>query len=529
MKAEIDPIDPLSCPSAHDETNETVVQTEASEQHQEHDAAELPRCYPHACGRPLYGGNKEAFAWALDTVGRGVSWIGAGAFLATAMLRLAKEAAGCETHAPAPGEPVPACDGRVYGIRPSSLLTTYTIVIGVLSAALMPFMGAIVDYTCWRLKLARIMTALYCLLLFPQIFISDDTWFAVAIIQIAVAFIGWGQTMLSYAYLPELTNDDALLNKYSANFTVVQFSAMVIYLVLVVGVAAAAGVSDDDIATARIGQSTSFVVASSTLSYAWSCLFLPRPKARDLPEGQSLLTAGFIQVFQTSVRIFKHYRALKWFYVAVAFADAAIQSLVTIAVTFLADQLEFSSFENGIAILVMLVASVPGGVLAGWLTARFHNPIVTSIVSVVIMAVNTLVAGLVLKGPGQQMETYLLAAGWGLGTGMKWTADRLLSSTIIPDGQDAELMGMYLFAGQVLTWVPPLIFTGMNEAGISQNIGIMMLDVFFFVSGLAYVMMGSYRKAVHVAARNKPVGIEEQATNDAGTNESATTTTTTLR
>jgi len=199
----------------------------------------------------------------------------------------------------------------------------------------------------------------------------------------------------------------------------------------VVGVSAVAGLSNDDIATARIGQSTSFAVASVTLSYAWS-LFRPRPCSRTLQEGKSLWTAEFIQVFHSSIRVWKHYKALKWFYIAVAFADAAIQSLITIAVTFLTDQLEFTSFENGIAILVMLVASVPGGVFAGWITARFHNPIFTSIVSVVIMAVNTLVAALVLRGPAQQIETYLLAGDWGLGTGMKWTADRLLSSTIIP-------------------------------------------------------------------------------------------------
>jgi len=143
---------------------------------------QLPRFYPYVCGRPLDGGNQGPFAWALDTAGRGVSWIGAGAFLATALLRLAKEAAGCETTVPPRGS-LPKCDGRVYGIRPSSLLTTYTIVIGVLSAMLIPLMGAIVDYTSVRLKLGRIMTAICCILLFPQMFISQQTWFAVAIIQ----------------------------------------------------------------------------------------------------------------------------------------------------------------------------------------------------------------------------------------------------------------------------------------------------------------------------------------------------------
>ena len=78
----------------------------------------------------------------------------------------------------------------------------------------------------------------------------------------------------------------------------------------------------------------------------------------------------------------------------------------------------------------------------------------------------------------------------------------------------------YLFAGQVITWVPPLIFTGMNEAGVSQNIGIIMLDAFFVVAAAAYVMMGSFQHAVEIAARNKtPATVSqpsEEPPNDSG-------------
>ena len=112
---------------------ESAVVNEPAPQHQE-----LPKFYPHWRGRPLYGGNQEALGWAMDMIGRSTAFVSAGAFLATALLRLAKEAAGCETEAP-PGETkVPECNERIYGIRPSSLLTTYTIVVGVFSSILMP-------------------------------------------------------------------------------------------------------------------------------------------------------------------------------------------------------------------------------------------------------------------------------------------------------------------------------------------------------------------------------------------------------
>jgi hypothetical protein len=182
-------------PPPVDEQSPTALVDAASS----HPEADLPRYYPRWRGKPVYHGNQEALGWALDAVGRAVAFIGAGAFLSTALLRLAKEAAGCEVDPPPGSNKVPDCDGRVYGIRPSSLLTTYTIVVGVVSATLMPFMGAIVDYTPHRRKTGRWLSVIFCVFLFPQIFLNSNTWFAVAILQIFVAFVGWAQTMVTYA------------------------------------------------------------------------------------------------------------------------------------------------------------------------------------------------------------------------------------------------------------------------------------------------------------------------------------------
>jgi UMF1 family MFS transporter len=486
-------------------------------------AALLPKHYPHFRGKPMYGGNQEALAWALDLMGRSIGFISAGAFLATALLKLAKEAAGCETEPP-PGETkVPDCNNRIYGIRPSSLLTTYTIVIGVFSSILMPLMGAVVDYTSLRLKIGRISTVIWCVALFPSIFIGSKTWFPIAILTVIISLVGWVQTIVTYAYLPELTKDRELLNKYTSNYTVIQYSTMVSFLGMIVGLSAAFGITDDDINTARMAQAFAFVLSSITLFYSWMFLFKPRPAAHVLPEGKSVWTAGFHQTIQTSKRIFRDFHALKWFYISIAFADAAIHSLATIAITYLTDQLDFSTFENGIAILCMLLGAIPGGVLAGWSTTKLKSPIYSSLIAILIMFVNTFVAGFTLKEAGQQLETYIIAVFWGVGTGWKWTTDRLLSSTLIPEGQDAELMGYFLFAGQILTWIPPLIFTGLNELGVPQRYGIMMLNSFFLVAGVAYLRMGSYHEAVRVAGRTQHVGdvVVVASSDDESTEESA--------
>lgn len=461
-----------------------------------------PKCSPLSCGMSWYGGNKEALAWAVDVSGRSISFIGAAAFLAPTLLHLAKEAAGCETEVPEGETQVPECDGRVYGIRPSSLLTTYTVVIGITSATLMPLMGSLVDFTPHRRLFGRYVSILYCLLLFPQIFVSENTWFMVSILQIFVAFVGWGHTLLAYAYLPELTADEKELNKFVSIFTMVQYGSMVLFLVFIVGLSFATGVFDNDITVARLGGSASFILTSASFAYSWVHLDR-RPAARVLPERASMWTEGFKQLGRTSKRIYKDFPSLGWFYVAVAAGDAAIQSLATIAVTYQTDVMVLSSLENGITILILLLASVPGGFLSGWFVNRFDNAKWSSLVSSIIMIISTFLASAILTGPGQQIRAYAVAAAWGLGSGWKSTSDKFMSSSLIPGGQDAELMGVYLFAGQCVTWLPPLIFTGLNEVGVSQRVNIALLNVYFFISVMAYLRMGKYHDALALAKANR--------------------------
>jgi MFS-type transporter involved in bile tolerance (Atg22 family) len=57
-------------------------------------------------------------------------------------------------------------------------------------------------------------------------------------------------------------------------------------------------------------------------------------------------------------------------------------------------------------------------------------------------------------------------------------------SMICPVGQEAELSGFFVFSSNILVWLPPLIFTAMNESGISMRWGLVSL-VIFFALGIA--------------------------------------------
>lgn len=56
-------------------------------------------------------------------------------------------------------------------------------------------------------------------------------------------------------------------------------------------------------------------------------------------------------------------------------------------------------------------------------------------------------------------------------------------------------MGFFLFSGQCLTWIPPLVFTAINESGVSQRVGVAALDVFFILAIIFYLLVGGYEGA----------------------------------
>jgi hypothetical protein len=69
--------------------------------------------------------------------------------------------------------------------------------------------------------------------------------------------------------------------------------------------------------------------------------------------------------------------------------------------------------------------------------------------------------------------------------------------TIRPSGQDAEMMGMYLFCGSAFTWLPPLVFTLINEHGVHITWGLASLNIFFFLGVVCLFAMGNYQQAIY--------------------------------
>ena len=126
------------------------------------------------CEAPPLENSSEATGWAMDAAAR-APLNQAGTFVGTALLRLATEDAGCTRPA--------TCENTVYGLKPSSLLTMTTAVVGIAGALLMPVFGAVVDHTRYRKLVASVSACIVVVIAGCQISISLSNWFIILILD----------------------------------------------------------------------------------------------------------------------------------------------------------------------------------------------------------------------------------------------------------------------------------------------------------------------------------------------------------
>lgn len=455
----------------------------------------VPRCYPKFRGKYIFDGNPEALAWLMVSISSSMTYVGVGAFLASTILRLASSASKCHAENAASEQDLDElCGPSIIFVKPSSLLAVYSIVIGTTAAFMLPFIGAIIDFTSRRLMVGRIISVLFLCFLGPLMFLNKYNYVYVLACHGISVFIGWFMASIHFAYLPELTDNEYKLAGWTKSFTVWTYVSILAYLVGVIATVMKLGLISNDILTNRIGMGVVFVINAILVLTSFFFLFGERDPLHEQPPNTNTFTAGFVQLWNTAKKIKANYRALKWYYVHISFSDAGWQSFGIILLTYMSDFLDFNPLHNSISICLSLTGSIPGGVV-GTFVARRLDPVRSARINNVLMICCIIFFVIIVNGPGQQMRCYIYFLFIGFCGGWKYTLDRLISSSIIPESQDAELMGVFLFVGQILLWLPLLTFTVLNEKGVSPQICVGSVAVFPSISLVFLCVMGSYSNA----------------------------------
>jgi UMF1 family MFS transporter len=446
----------------------------------------------------------EVAGQAMDAAARG-PLNQTGGYVGSAIVRLAARDAGCLV---GPGR----CNKTVYGIQPSSLLTTTSAIAGVCAALLMPVFGAIIDHTQHRKLVGVISGALAVIAVGAQLSISQSTWFFVLWMDAIGGFSLLVHAANTFAYLPDLTLDYAVLSHYTSRINMRQFSVQFVYLCIVIIIGQVRDLDrsvESSVQTAKDAAGLAFGIGAVFIGYAWMFLFRRRPALSKVPEKSTLLNTGFRQVFKTSRKIWKDYGALKWFMISLLWSPEAGAGVVqSIAVTFLTVVMRFSGLEIAKANLILIAANLPGSMFSKWCCAKI-NPLNSYRAGLLTLAVSVAISCAIFEGPEQREAVYGFSAAWGFAMGWTYPSQRVLLVSLIPKGQETEMMGLFTFAGQILGWLPPLIFTIMNENGVDQRWGLGLIPMFCMLAFICTLPMGSYKDAVERVTKDSETKLDE--------------------
>lgn len=433
---------------------------------------------------------KEATAQAMDSAAKGVLHSSA-AFLGPALIQLATATAR---------EQCPDCteaELRIYGFHPSSVLTLASVVATLSTALCLPLLGAMLDRSHHRKTSGAITGYLLIAINAAQIATSRAHWRWFLASHVAADFLFILHSMILLAYLQNLTTNTKALSRYTSKFAVVQFSSMAVFM-LGMTVYARHWSSGDILLTSRVAHVISSTWSLVFIGYSWLFLFTKRGP-RVLVE-RGTMVGDSVRGLWTSVQAIRQdYPALKWMLFTILWSpEMGSGSHLSMYSTLQKSLLQMNSGQVSLSALIVLASTVLGARLSGYLCARYHALFSFRLNLIVLAATNAAMA-IMIQGPEQVRLFYCFSIGVGLSLGWLTPTERVLFCTLAPAGHEAEMMGVILCVHSAAAWVPPLLFSAVNEAGYSLQWALLSQNALLLSALVLSSGIGAYDEAVRQA------------------------------
>jgi len=300
-------------------------------------------------------------------------------------------------------------------------------------------------------------------------------------------------------------------------------SSQAAFLVVITALTVAFGLLAKPVEVAQISQAVDAVWSGVFFYFSWKTM--ESVKARHvLDEGKSLVSAGFLQTLKTVKDINRLYKkGTRWYFLALIFSAAGASAFSVVAVIYLGGHLGLDFFFIGIFFLVTLVFSLPGSMLACYVSNKLDPKRSWRIVMVLLFLWSSAGAVLLDKAPESFLKvlSFVWGAGIGICIGWYYPTSALFFSMCSPKGQEAELAGFYVYCTQIIGWLPPLIFSIMIEADASQTYGMITVSGFMLIPACIISCAGPWSEILEECGRSSPT--VHDTTADDGAAEAAET------
>ena len=282
-------------------------------------------------------------------------------------------------------------------------------------------------------------------------------------------------------------------------------------MVLILGLSYAFGWSDggyDDVKVAQLSQGVNVLWVAIVWTIGWK--ILPHvPPARTLAENERLWSAGFREVGRTVAILYKDYRRSSFtYFAAVIFAESFSNAFTAVSVIFLDEELGLSSSQIGFFFLIAVVATIPGSQLGGWVTSKI-NPKRSWMLALFLLSAAAVVGAFCLNRDSVAFA-FVWAVCVGILLGWHYPTEGLIFSICLPKCHDSEMAGFFVYCSQVLVWLPPLIFSVLDQGGFDQSFGVLAVASFGLIAVAIISTMPPWPDVVKDVAKMEAVSRETQ-------------------
>jgi UMF1 family MFS transporter len=428
---------------------------------------------------------REIFGWKMyDWANSAFSTTIAGALFGPYLTRLAQSAVG---------ENGVVLDLGALGAVTAKSLPTLCVSISVGAQVFMlPILGALGEYS----NLKKRLMALFCFLGVTAscllFFVQGNLYLAGGLLFI-VANICFGASIVFYnAFLPEITTEDQTDKVSSRGFAYGYLGGAILLVFNLILVLQAE----------RLGISTGLAVRLSLLSAGlwWGgfalitfALLKSRPAKKNLPPGQSYISAGFSELAAT----FKELRRLPLtarYLLGYLIYNDGIQTVIFASSTFL-EQTLFPGQGNPKFLLQIFLVVQFIAVAGALLFERLAYLIKTKNAIIVSLIIWTAIVIYANRFLDTVFEAWIMAVAIAIVLGGSQALSRSLFSRMIPVGKEASFFGLYEVSERGTSWMGPLLFSLVVSRTDSYRLALLSL-IFFFVVGLIVLWLTDTDRAI---------------------------------
>jgi len=364
-------------------------------------------------------------------------------------------------------------------INPGSL-ALYTVTAATLvSALLLPVVGALVDRAGNKRTLLARMAWAGSVAASAMVFVAGTRWpLGVLLLMVATLFLASSLVVYDSILIDIAAPDER--DRVSSRGWAFGYLGGGLLLAVNLGIVTA---------HSAIGLSTEWAVRISLLSAGlWWAAFtvIPFLGLRDRPplapervEAGSSLGAAFGQLLLT-LKHLRGYPNTMLFLIAYLFFNDGVQTVIYASSIFGQEELHLPSSALISTILVVQFVGFAGALLFGKAAARFgaHRTILVSLV------LWCLVVGAGYFLPARQFGAFLvLGVCIGLVLGGSQALSRSLYSQLVPRGREAEYFSLYQATERGTSWFGTLLFGLIYQLSGSYRLAIVALVIFFVLGG----------------------------------------------